>query len=52
MSRNLREAVMKRSQLKTKYYKINTPENSKLYKKQKTYVGSCTGRKEENAIIR
>ena len=37
MYKNLRKATMKRSQLKTKYYKINTLENLKSYKKQKNF---------------
>ena len=37
ISRDLRKAIMKRSQLKNKYYKINTPENLNSYKKQKIF---------------
>ena len=35
MTKNLRKAIMKRSQLKIKYFKTNTAESLRLYKKKK-----------------
>ena len=37
MTKNLRKIIIKRSQLKTKYYKTNTAEILRLYKKQKNF---------------
>ena len=37
MTKNLRKAIMKRSQLKTKYFKTNTAESLRLYKKQNNF---------------
>ena len=37
MTKNLRKAIMKRSQLETKYMKNKTPDNLKLYKKHRNY---------------
>ena len=37
ITKNLRKAIMKRSQLNTKYFKINTVESLRLYKKQKNF---------------
>ena len=37
MTKNLRKAIMKRSYLKTKYFKTNTAESLRLYKKQKNF---------------
>ena len=37
VSKPLRKAIMKRSQLENKYYKNRTPENKEVYKKQKNY---------------
>ena len=39
MSRKLRKAMMKRSQLESKYYKSKTLMEHLNYKKQKNYVG-------------
>ena len=37
MTKNLRKVIIKRSQLKTKYYKTSTAEILRLYKKQKNF---------------
>ena len=37
MTKNLRKAIMQRSQLKTKYFKRNTAESLRLYKKQNIF---------------
>ena len=37
MIKNLRKAIMKRSQLKTKYFKTNTAQSFQLYKKQNNF---------------
>ena len=37
MTKNLRKAIMERSQLKTTYFKTNTAESLRSYKKQKNF---------------
>ena len=37
MTKNLIKAIMKRSQLKTKYFKTNVAESLRSYKKQKNF---------------
>ena len=38
MTKTLRKSMMRRSQLETKYYKSKSPNDKKVYKKQKNYV--------------
>ena len=38
MTKTLRKSMMRRSQLETKYYKSKSPDDKKVYKKQKNYV--------------
>ena len=37
MTKTLRKAIMRRSELETKYFKQKTNDTSKAYKKQKNY---------------
>ena len=48
ITKSLRKAIMRRSQLETKYFKTKAQTNLKLYKKHKNFVVSYTKRKEEN----
>ena len=38
MTKSLKKAIMKRSQLESKYYRSKSEEDKKVYKKQKNYV--------------
>ena len=47
----LRKTVMKRSQLKTMYFKANSAERIWSCKKQKKFVVSCIIEKERNQVV-
>ena len=50
ITKTLRKAIKRRSQLETKYLKTKTQTDLKLYKKHKTFVVSYTRRKEEDIM--
>ena len=37
MTKVLRKAIMRRSALENKYYKVSSAENKRLYRKQRNY---------------
>ena len=50
ITKALRKATTKRSQLESKYYRDSTVENDNKYKKQKNFVANYTKRKGRNFI--
>ena len=50
ITKTLRKAIKRRSQLETKYLKTKTQTDLKLYKKHKNFVVSYTRRKEEDIM--
>ena len=50
ITKTLRKAIMRRSQLETRYLKTKTQADLKLYKSIKTFVISYTKGKEENIM--
>ena len=51
MTKALRKTIMKRFEIKSKYFKNQIAHDFELYKKQKSIVGNCTKKKEEDIII-
>ena len=47
MTKSLRKAIMKRSQLESKYLRNSTVENMKIYKKQKNFCSRLYKKKKE-----
>ena len=51
MTKALREAIMKRSELESKYLKSKSHQNMKIYKKKKTFAANYIRRKEKKFIL-
>ena len=51
MTKGLRKAIMKRSELKSKYLK-NNYQNMKIYKKQKTFCSKLYKKERKNFILK
>ena len=51
LTKNLRKVMMKRSQLKIKYFKTNTAESLGSYKKQKNFCSKLNKKEKERSTI-
>ena len=51
MTKNLRKVIIKRSQLKSKYYKTNTAEILRLYKKQKNFCSELYKKERKKEVL-
>ena len=51
MTKNLKKAIMKRSQLKTKYFKTNTAESLRLYKKQNNFCSKLHKKERKKEVL-
>ena len=51
MTKNLRKVMMKRSQLKIKYFKTNAAESLGSYKKQKNFCSKLYKKEKERSTI-
>ena len=52
MTKRLRKAIMKRSELKSKYLKNKNYQNMKIYKKQKTFCSKLYKKERKNFILK
>ena len=50
VTKTLRKAVMRRSNLQTKYFETRTPESLKKYKKQKNYCSRLYKKRTQNIL--